>query len=188
MVYVIYDPEDSYWVGESNTLFASHILKQKTMAGKPNLFVAETDFVATSHIIFYTGHGGPRRGPEKMSDAAGFVSYILLSGIRVDRIVFLSCSTFPWVCNHYADFARVLQRQSKIQIEGSNDKLYMAILTPAVRNNIDTPPLERLILTVSTVPDPATNLQRFKSQDRTLANGTVVRLTASKKTFENHVF
>ncbi len=136
MVYIAFDPNDEFWQNNSKVIFknkaCNHLRRQIGVFG--NVKVHETNLQCTDSVLYYSGHGHNQDGrPMSITNVTLFVQFLIDNQLHVDRIVFLSCHTYNWLCVNYREFIRLLSPQSPtIQIEGSKDPLYMIHIRPIV--------------------------------------------------------
>ena len=149
MIYLAFDKNDDFYVKESSTLFSQHL--SATPVGRidgTSVDVYHYDDPKGRHgieenVIYYTGHGiggsGMKKGqPIKLHSALEFVRFLIEKRIKVDRIVFLSCYAYLWLCRQYKDFSILLEFQDKILLEGSDGPMSMVTITQIVTKNLDS--------------------------------------------------
>lgn len=144
MVYVAYDPKDDFWLQNSKVIFSgeswNHLVRMIGTVSSTNVEIWETNLPASDSVLYYTGHGKKTSGmPLMLHNVQLFVQFIIDYKINVNRIVFLSCHTFNWLCGHYKEFIGLLSGHNPtIQIEGSRDSLLMRHIHPIVKKQINT--------------------------------------------------
>lgn len=144
MVYVAFNENDEFWQSNSKVIFnnegINHLKELINVIEPYKVNVYETDFIYDDSVLYYTGHGMNSSGkPVCMKNADIFVQFLLSNNINVDRIVFLSCYTYNWLCKNYRKFTRLLSpQQPTIQLEGSRGSLLMRNISPIVHRQLNS--------------------------------------------------
>ena len=196
MVYVAFDENDGFYSEQSKVLFQKHLAER---IGSIRTVSFYSTYWQSSDIVYYTGHGKggneQHRGrPEKIPQVSEFITFMVVHGIRPGRIVFLSCNAYWWLCRNYKEFARLLEFQDKVLLEGSDSKLSMSLITPVVTRQSDKNGAFKGILlsryvqqehagTMATIPMNIENIQRNKEYVQRILkgkDGTPISIVVSK--------
>lgn len=170
MVYIAYDPNDGFWKNTAHVFFEGHkfLIDKITTIKRTNVKVYSTNIVDFRpwNVLYYVGHGGNLTGkPIALgSNVSSLIDFLMTH--EINCINFLSCHTYNWLLKNCRVFARLLDSNTKIRLEGSREEINM-IYIHSVINRSDFTSMEYIQLSKYT---EETNQRSYDKNKNVLKN------------------